>query len=261
MAPIVVNGQISGSGGGGGASLPTSSTDNFDFLVPDGAGGWRSAQRKIGTTDFALDEWDVTNSLDPTSSYSVTQTGDELTIEIVSPTSATSQNVVLNRRMELPNFMVYGHIRTSANNVGWHFGGYPQDTGTYTRDLMYQGATTATSVNIARTRGGSATYPGMGALTRTTGTWLAYSKSGDSMGISIRYPLDDSVSPRLELRDFRGIHRDQTEYNATSYQHRSGTTGQNDALTPDWYFTINCTTPAATGTYSVTYSYLELFPL
>jgi len=250
-----------GNSGGGGSALPDSSTDNFDFLVPDGAGGWRSAQRKIGTTDFSLDEWDVTDTLDPSSSYTVTQSGNELIIEIQSPSSATSQNVVLNRRMELPNFLVYGHIRTSANNVGWQLGGYPADNGTNTRDLYYQAATTATGSNIARTRNGSATYPSMGTLTRTTGAWFAYTKSGDAMGMNLRSPLTESVSPRLELRDFTSITRSQIEYNATSYQYRAGTTGANDALTQDWYFTINCTTPAATGTYSVTFSYLELFPL
>lgn len=244
----------------GGASLPTSSSTNFDFLVPDGSGGWQTANRKIGTTDFNSSEWEATTSLDPSSSYTLTQTGNTLVLQIASPSSATSQTVTLKRKIELPNFVVYGHIKTSANNVGYHFGGQP-DADTYTRDLYYQSAITNTASNIATKRNGAESYPSVGATTRTTGNWVAFSKSGDAMGVSVNGTMSTSESPKIDLQDFQNINRANIQYNTTSYQYRATTTGKNDSLTQEYFCTISISTPAATGTYSVTVSYLELFAL
>jgi len=246
--------------GGGGVSLPTSSSTNFDFLVPDGSGGWQNANRKVGTTDFDASEWEVTTVLDPSSSYSITQSGNSLILEIQSPTSASSQDVNLKRKIELPNFVVYGHIKTSANNVGYSFGAQPA-TNNYTRDLFYQTATTSTASNIATKRNGSESYPSPGSTTKTTGNWMAFSKSGDAMGLSVNGTMSTSESPKIDLQDFQNINRNNIQYNTTSYQYRAGTTGTYDSLTQEYYFTFSCATPAATGTYSVTLSYLELFPL
>ena len=118
---------------GGGASLPTSSSNNFDFLIPDGSGGWQNANRKVGTTDFDASEWEVTTVLYASSSYSITQSGNSLILEIQSPSFASRQDVNLKRKIELPNFVIYGHIKTSANNVGYSFGAQPA-TNNYTRD-------------------------------------------------------------------------------------------------------------------------------
>ena len=247
--------------GGGGASLPTSTTGSFDVLVPDLSGGWQKFNRKIGYTDYNADEWTVVETIDPTSTATVTQTGNTLVLQIESPSSATSQYLDIKKVIEAPNFVVFGHIKTSANNVGYHFGGKPFAGDTQTRDLFYQGATTATGVNIATRRNASESFPYLGTTTRTTGNWVAFSKSGDAMGMSVNGTLSTSESPQLTLEDFTNFTRTNIQYNTTSYQYRAGTTGQYDSLTQKYVFTINLSTPAATGTYSVTVSYLEQFLL
>ena len=132
---------------------------------------------------------------------------------------------------------------------------------TQTRDLFYQGATTATGVNIATRRNASESFPYLGTTTRTTGNWVAFSKSGDAMGMSVNGTLSTSESPQLTLEDFTNFNRTNINYNTTSYQYRSGTTGKYDSLTQKYVITISLLTPAATGTYSVTVSYLEQFLL
>ena len=89
---------------GGGASLPTSSSTNFDLLVADGSGGWTTANRKIGTTDYQESEWTVIETIDPSTTYTVTQAGNALTIEIVQ-TVSSNQYIELNKKMEMPNFL------------------------------------------------------------------------------------------------------------------------------------------------------------
>ena len=71
----------------------------------------------------------------------------------------------------------------------------------------------------------------------------------------------ESVSPKIDLQDWTNINRNNIQYNTTSYQYRTGTTGKYDALTQEFYLTISAGTPAAAGTYSVTFSYLEQFCL
>ena len=247
--------------GGGGASLPTSTTGSFDVLVPDLSGGWQKFNRKIGYTDYNADEWTVVETIDASSTATVTQTGNTLVLQIESPSSATSQYLDIKKVIEVPNFVVFGHIKTSANNVGYHFGGQPFSGNTYTRDIIYQAASTSTAVNIATKRNGSESYPYLGGTTKTTGNWVAFSKSGDAMGMSVNGTLSTSESPQLTLEDFTNFTRTNINYNTTSYQYRSGTTGQYDSLTQKYVITINLSTPAATGTYSVTVSYLEQFLL
>lgn len=247
--------------GGGGASLPTSTTGSFDVLVPDLSGGWQKFNRKIGYTDYNADEWTVVETIDPTSTATVTQTGNTLVLQIESPSSATSQYLDIKKVIEAPNFVVFGHIKTSANNVGYHFGGKPFAGDTQTRDLFYQAASTATGVNVATKRNASESYPSLGTTTKTTGNWVAFSKSGDAMGMSVNGTLSTSESPQLTLEDFTNFTRTNINYNTTSYQYRAGTTGQYDSLTQKYVITINLSTPAATGTYSVTVSYLEQFLL
>ncbi len=244
---------------GGGASLPTSSSTNFDLLVADGSGGWTTANRKIGTTDYQEGEWTVIETIDPSTTYTVTQAGNAITIEIVSSVTS-NQYIELKKKMEMPNFLVFGHVAMSASNVGFHFGAYPENAD-YTRDLVYSGASASNAVNTATKRNGSESYPYYGGTTKTTGLWVGVSKSGDALGSMIGQSVVESVSPKIDLQDWTNINRNNIQYNTTSYQYRTGTTGKYDALTQDFYLTISAGTPAATGTYSVTFSYLEQFCL
>jgi hypothetical protein len=243
----------------GGASLPTSSSDNFDLLVPDGSGGWQTANRKIGTTDYNEAEWTVIETIDPSTTYTVTQAGNALTIEIVQ-TVTSSQYIDLKKRMDMPNFLVFGHVAMSASNVGFHLGAYPESNN-YTRDLVYCAASASNAVNTATKRNGSESYPYYGGTTKTTGFWVGVSKSGDALGSMIGQSVTESVSPKIDLQDWQNINRNNIQYNTTSYQYRTGSTGKYDALTQDYFLSINASTPAAAGTYSVTFSYLEQFCL
>jgi hypothetical protein len=243
---------------GGGASLPTSSSNNFDFLIPDGSGGWMSAARDItSAAGYNADEWTTVETIAGTSTASVTRSGDAITLTIESPSSATVQYLEIKKTIELPQFGLYGHV---ACTHGFFLQVYPLSTYTRTLDNIQKSGSSST-VNYTTTRNGSSSTANLGGLTSPTdGMWWAFRKTGDSMGFTTG-TLNTAVSPYIDLEDFQNFNGSSVTYNTTSYQYRTGSTGTYDSLTNKVQLHLGLQTAAATGTYTATYSFLEMFPL
>jgi len=244
-------------GGGGGASLPTSTTGSYDFLVPNLTGGWQKANRVLTGVDYNADEWTEVDTSDASSTTSVTQSGSAVILEIDSPTSATVQGFAIKKALDMPNVLVYGHLACSH---GFFLQVYPAAGYTRTLDSMSKGGSTAQTY-YGSTRDGSTTNTYMGTLNpATTGLWWSFRKTSDAMGFTWR-TLNTAVSPYIDLEDFQNFVGSAIKENPSGYTHRAGSTGVYDSLTQKYELYLGVQTPASTGTYTATFSHVEIFPL
>jgi len=240
-----------------GASLPTSSSGNFDFLVPDGSGGWKAANRKIGYTDYDADEWTVVESIDGTSESVVSQAGNTLTLTIHSPTSATVQSLQIYKIMEVPSFALLWHTALNSSSANWACYVSPESSDARTREVLYFAGS---NINVATKRNGSESYPTLvSGPDRTVGFWTVFFKGADSMGFKATGQV--AASPVLTPETFSASNYYTSNYHPAAYPIRAGSTGQTDAISQRMVVKLILNTPAATGTYTATFSYLEQYVL